>query len=135
MKHARLDSNQRPLPPEGSALSTELRAPDEPSVERGGGLISSPAARVGRERPALVIENLHQICSGNDGVSTPTPQPSSKRLALARGVYAPGASFSAFGSDSACWRPNSIPRSKFNWAIAASLSHWAMLTPPASDSL
>src|SRR3954451_6385479 len=31
-KHARLDSNQRPLPPEGSALSTELRALDGPRL-------------------------------------------------------------------------------------------------------
>src|SRR5579863_2271194 len=35
-EHARLDSNQRPLPPEGSALSTELRARDGSKARRLG---------------------------------------------------------------------------------------------------
>src|SRR5689334_5996862 len=35
-EHARLDSNQRPLPPEGSALSTELRALVRPRLAVGG---------------------------------------------------------------------------------------------------
>ncbi|MEA2182802.1 MAG: uncharacterized protein QOF69_1987, partial [Solirubrobacteraceae bacterium] len=41
LEHARLDSNQRLLPPEGSALSTELRAPErDPQSSRGSGTLS-----------------------------------------------------------------------------------------------
>src|SRR3954465_1900298 len=55
-EHARLDSNQRLLPPEGSALSTELRAPGRlavyPRRRRRHGAI---AARTGVTHPSPML--------------------------------------------------------------------------------